>query len=56
MRVFLILFIVFGFYFIYEKQTNLIESWAVESLRSDRNIPIYIFKLNIIEQNKRVLG
>ena len=56
MRVFLILFIVFGFYFIYEKQTNLIGSWAVELLKSDKNIPIYIFKLNIIEQNKRVLG
>mgnify|MGYP003610209406 CR=1 len=36
MRVFLILFIVFGFYFIYEKQTNLIGSLAVELLKSDK--------------------
>ena len=43
-------------FILYEKQTNLIGSWAVELLKSDKNIPICIFKLNIIEQNKRVLG
>lgn len=53
MRVFLILFL--GFILYIKKQTSLIGYWAVESFKSDKNIPIYIFKLNIIWQNKRVL-